>query len=171
MRRQTMTTLCSTYRNAAMARRGVAALIAAGVPGRDVRLLIGRPRHDTRRELVGGFAGPVPPEAPVGTFGNVHRLRSQGTGTFAGDADDQRQGSFADTDRDVIVTDGKTGAHAHVVGDQGLRRLLHEVQVDPDGADRIVDELHAGHAVVLAEVAEITSSDARERLEHIAAAA
>jgi hypothetical protein len=147
------------------------ALLTAGVPGRDIRLLTGCARHDTRRELVGGFAGPVPPDAPVGTFGNVRRLRSQGTGTFAGNADAQRQGSFADTDRDLILTNQQARAHAHVAGDQALRRLLREAQVDSDEADRIVDGLHAGHAVVLAEVAEITSSDARERLEHIATAA
>jgi hypothetical protein len=53
-------------------------------------------RHDVRKEPVGGFAGTVDPEAPVGTYGNVRRRRRQGAGTFAGDADRQRQGSFAD---------------------------------------------------------------------------
>jgi hypothetical protein len=52
--------------------------------------------HDLRREPVGTFAGRVDPEAPVGTYGNVRRFRRQGSGTFAGDADRQRQGSFAD---------------------------------------------------------------------------
>ena len=56
----------------------------------------GARRHDVRREPVGGFAGTVDPDAPVGTFGNVRRLRRQGNGTFAGDADRRRQGSFAD---------------------------------------------------------------------------
>ena len=54
-------------------------------------------RHDVRREPVGWFAGTVTPDAPVGTYGNVRRRRSQGTGTYVGDADRQRQGSFADT--------------------------------------------------------------------------
>jgi hypothetical protein len=161
-----MATLCSTYRTATMARRGVESLARAGVPVRDIRLLIGSPWHDTRRQLVGGFAGPVPPDAPVGTFGNVRRLRSQGNGTFAGDADMQRQGSFADSDRDLVE---EAGAHEHLVGDHGLRRLLHDVDVDE--ADRVLEELHAGHAVVLAEVAETRSSDARDRLEHVAPAA
>ena len=165
-----MATLCSTYRNAALARIGVEALRVAGVPGRDICLLIGGSRHDVRHEVVGGFAGPLAPNAPVGTFGNVRRLRCQGNGTFAGNADDQRQGSFADTDRDEIVTHEHASAHAHVVGDIGLRRLLRDVGVVLDAADRIVEELHTGHAVVLADVAEITPDDARERLEHIAAA-
>ena len=55
--------------------------------------------HDTRRESVGGYAGPVGPNAPVGTYANRVRLRLQGTGSYAGDADGQRQGSYADVDR------------------------------------------------------------------------
>ena len=47
---------------------------------------------------MGGFAGRVPPDAPVGTYGDIRRFRRQGAGTFAGDADRQRQGSFADAD-------------------------------------------------------------------------
>ncbi|MEO8688807.1 MAG: hypothetical protein ABI611_11390 [Solirubrobacteraceae bacterium] len=163
-----MATLCSSYVNASVARSGVEALRAAGVPGRDIHLLIGRPAHDTRRERGGGFAGPVAPDAPVGTFGNTRRLRRQGTGTFAGDADGQRQGSFADTNPDVIVTHEGAAARAHVVGDRGLRRLLSEAALDDDASDRVVDELHAGHVVVLAEVAEITPSKARERLAAVA---
>jgi len=54
--------------------------------------------RDVRREPVGGFAGRVPPDAPVGTYGDIRRFRRQGAGTFAGDADRQRQGSFADAD-------------------------------------------------------------------------
>jgi len=63
----------------------------------DVRSQTAAP-HDVRREPVGGFAGRVPPDAPVGTYGDVRRFRRQGAGTFAGDADRQRQGSFADAD-------------------------------------------------------------------------
>ena len=166
-----MATLCSTYISASVARNGVEALRAAGVPGGDIRLLIGHPPRDIRREWVGGFAGPVAPDAPVGTYGNVRRLRRQGNGTFAGDADGQRQGSFADTDRDLIVTYDHEAAHARVVGDRGLRRLLRDAELDDDAIDRVVDDLHTGHAVVLAEIADITRSDARERLEHIATAA
>jgi hypothetical protein len=166
-----MATLCTTYVSASTARSGVEALRAAGVPGRDIRLLIGSPPRDTRRERVGGFAGPIAPDAPVGTYGNVRRLRRQGNGTFAGDADRQRQGSFADTDRDVIVTYEHEVVHVHVVGVRGLRRLLRDAALDDNTIDRVVDELHTGHAVVLAEIAEITPSDARERLEHIATAA
>jgi hypothetical protein len=53
---------------------------------------------DVRREPVGNFAGRVGPEDPVGSFGNVPRLRCRGGGTFAGDPDLRRQGSFSDHD-------------------------------------------------------------------------
>ena len=52
--------------------------------------------HDVRAEPVGGWAGPLSPDAPVGTFGDVVRRRRQGAGAFAGDPDRQREGSFAD---------------------------------------------------------------------------
>jgi hypothetical protein len=53
---------------------------------------------DVRLELVGSFVGRVSPDDPVGSFGNVPRLRRQGAGAFAGDPDRQRQGSFGDHD-------------------------------------------------------------------------
>jgi hypothetical protein len=55
--------------------------------------------HDIRHEAVGGYAGPVGPNAAVRTYGNRALLRRQGTGSYAGDADLQRQGSYADVDR------------------------------------------------------------------------
>jgi nucleotide-binding universal stress UspA family protein len=53
---------------------------------------------DVRRQPAGSFAGALLPNAPVGTFANARRRRDQGTGSFFGYADYQRQGSFADTD-------------------------------------------------------------------------
>jgi hypothetical protein len=55
--------------------------------------------------MVGGFAGPVHPSAPVGTFAGSPRRRNQGTGGFAGDPDTQRQGSFGDSNLDVATRD------------------------------------------------------------------
>jgi hypothetical protein len=55
--------------------------------------------HDIRHEAVGGYAGPLGPNAPVGTYANRVLLRRQGTGSYAGDPDLQRQGSYADNDR------------------------------------------------------------------------
>jgi hypothetical protein len=55
--------------------------------------------HDIRREAVGGYGGPVGPNAPTRTYANRVLLRRQGTGSYAGDPDLQRQGSYADVDR------------------------------------------------------------------------
>jgi hypothetical protein len=52
--------------------------------------------HDVRQEPVGGFAGALSPDAPVGTYAGRVRARRQGAGAYAGDPDRQRQGSFAD---------------------------------------------------------------------------
>jgi hypothetical protein len=166
-----MTTLWKAYSNDVAARQAIEALTAAGVPGRDIRLLTGCQLHDVREEPVGEFARAAGPNAPVGTFANIRRLRRQGAGSFAGDPDRQRQGSFADADRDVIVTYEHGAERSRVAGDHGVRRLLREAALDDAAADRVVDELHAGHAVVLAEIAEIAPSDAQARLDQVTPAA
>jgi hypothetical protein len=160
-----MTMLSKTYSTEVAARRAIEALRSAGVPAHDVRLLTGTRLGDVRREPVGGFAGPVPPEAPVGTYGDrrVPRLRS--AGAFAGDPDRQRQGSFADTDRVVIVTYKADAERARVTGLGGARRLLVRAGIDEDAVDRAVRELHRGHAVVVADVSETVPSDVRAQLE------
>jgi hypothetical protein len=166
-----MATLCKTYASEMTARRGVEALRAAGVPGRDIQILTGGRVHDVRKEPVGGFARALSPDAPVGSFGDVARSRRQGVGAFAGDPDRQRQGSFADADRDVIVTHERGGERSRVTGDLGLRRLLREADLVGEAADRAVDELHAGRTVVLVELAEMAPSDAQARLDEIGHAA
>lgn len=165
-----MATLWKTYSNEALARRAAAALRAAGVPAHDLRLLTGQPVHDLRTEPAGTFAGIAEPRAPVGTFANVVRLRCQGAGTFAGDADRQRKGSFADANRELVVSYDNGAECARVAGDPAVRQVLRSATAG-DTADRVVDELHLGHAAVLVEVAEITAGDAAARLEEAARAA
>src|SRR5919198_1041628 len=138
-----MSTLCHAYPTEAVARDGAQALLAAGVPGDHIRLLTGCRFHDVRSEPVGGFAGPVGPDAPVGTFGNVRRARWRGNGTFAGDADRQRQGTFGDIDLDLVIT-CDNGGHPHVTGDLQVRRMLQGAALEPDDAARGVEELHSG---------------------------
>jgi hypothetical protein len=48
---------------------------------------------------------------------------------------------------------------------------VREPSLDAATAARIIDELHAGHAVVLAEIADIKPSDAQARLDKVAPAA
>jgi hypothetical protein len=160
-----------TYPTETGARRAIEALRASDAPARDIRLLTGRRLGDVRREPVGGFAGPVAPDAPVGTYGNRPVLRRAGAGGFAGEPDHQRQGSFADADRVVIVTYDGDAERARVTGLRGARRLLGRAALDRDDVDHAVSELRDGHAVVLANVREIGASEARAQLEQHARAA
>jgi hypothetical protein len=166
-----MTTLTKTFRTELAARGAVEALRNSGVPERDIRLLAGSTARDTRHEPVGGFAGPVAPDAQVGTYGGRAVQRRRGTGSFAGDPDHQRQGSFADTDRVVIVTYEGDAERTRITGLRGARRLLRRAALDDDAVDGAVGELHRGHAILLVDLREITASDAEARLERIARAA
>jgi hypothetical protein len=144
-------TLCKTYPDADEAREAAERMLAAGAPRRTIRLLTGSPLHDVRTERVGTFAGPIGPEAPVGRFAGPPRRRRQGTGSFAGDPDRQRKGSFADVERDVIVTFEHDAAHPRIATHRTLTRLLRVVTLAGEPADRLVDELHDGHGLVIAE--------------------
>jgi hypothetical protein len=166
-----MTTLTKTYPTELAARRAVEAMRATGVPERDIRLLAGTAPRDIRREPVGGFAGPVAPDAPIGTYGGRVLQRRQGAGSFAGDPDQQRQGSFADTDRVVIVTHEGDAERARITGLRGVRRLLRRAAPDDDAVDRAVGELHRGEAILLIDLSEVGASEADARLEKLARAA
>jgi hypothetical protein len=166
-----MTTLTKTYPTELAARRAVEAMRATGVPERDIRLLAGTAPRDIRREPVGGFAGPVAPDAPIGTYGGRVLQRRQGAGSFAGDPDQQRQGSFADTDRVVIVTHEGDAERARITGLRGARRLLRRAAPDDDAVDRAVGELHRGEAILLIDLSEVGASEADARLEKLARAA
>jgi hypothetical protein len=162
-----MATLCKTYPDATAARAAIQDLRAAGVPDHAMRLLTGHAPHDVRREPVGAFAGTIPPDAPVGTFGDVARLRRQGHGSFAGDPDAQRRGCFADADRDVVVTFADRAAHAHVATRHELERTLRSWHVLADVANRVIGELHQGRAAVVVEISELPPSEVRARLEEV----
>jgi hypothetical protein len=166
-----MATLCKTYPDATAARAAVQDLRAAGVPDHAMRLLTGHAPHDVRREPVGAFAGTLAPNALVGTFGNVARLRRQGHGSFAGDPDAQRRGCFADADRDVVVTFADRAAHAHVASPHELERTLRSWHVLVDVVNRVIGELHQGRAAIVVEISDIAPDEVRARLaepEHAA---
>jgi hypothetical protein len=153
-----VSTLCKTYSDPHEAREAVERMLAAGAPPRALRLLSGSPLHDVRAESVGTFAGSIGPDAPVGRFAGRPRRRRQGAGSFAGDPDRQRRGSFADVERDVIVTFGREAEHPRVATHRTLTRLLRAVTLDGEPADRLVDELHDGHGLVIAEDREPMSA-------------
>ena len=170
-----MAALSKTYSSEEGARQAVETLRAAGVPPSHIRLLTGRPLRDARREARGGFAGPVGPDAPVGTYaGQVHRrhlrIGSFATGSFPGDPD-RREGSFADVERIVILIYEDDEARARVSDHRGVRKLLRRAALDNDAVDRAVMDLHDGHPVVLVDGADVAPSDARAQLEQLGHAA
>jgi hypothetical protein len=171
-----VTTLSKTYPSEDTARGAVEALRAAGVPPRDIRLLTSRPPHDIRREPRGGFARPIGTDARIGSYAARVRRRSQGagsfaTGSFAGDPDRQRKGSFADVERVAMTIYSDAGEHSRVTGYRGVRQLLRRAALDDEAIDRAAKDLHIGHAVVLVDVADIVPSEAQAHLEQIAQAA
>src|SRR4051812_11235911 len=91
---------CSAYTSHDEAAQAVQELLAAGVPGAGIRVLMGEPERDARAEDMGAFAGAVASGAAHGGFAGAR----DGMGGFAGDGDMQRGGSFADADRDVVTT-------------------------------------------------------------------
>jgi nucleotide-binding universal stress UspA family protein len=164
-------TACTSYPSEALARRAVRSLTAAGVPPRDIRLLVRGRQHDVREEPAGGFAGTVDPSAPVGGFAGATGLRRQGAGSFAGDPDHHRQGSFGDTDADAVVTVEDGAGRARAADRLAVRQLLGRTASTGEAADRVIDELRRGHAVVVVEALEIPASDAHQRREDLTYAA
>jgi hypothetical protein len=154
-----MTMTISTHTDEQAARRA-ARVLHATARAQGIRLLVGSPLRDVRREVVGGFAGPVAPDAPVGTFAGTPRLRRQGTGSFAGDPDEQRQGSFADSDRVVVVSPSDGRERTRITGHRGVRRLLRNEAVDDGAIERALDELRLGRVVVVAEVEDLLAEAA-----------
>jgi hypothetical protein len=134
-------------------------------------LMVGRAVHDTRRERVGGFAGPVAPDDLVGSYANRPLERRRGCGIFAGDADEKRQGSFADTDRVVIVRQDGDAERSRVTGERGVRKLLRRTTLNDEAIERAIDELRAGHAVVVVDDSEMAPTDAAVEFEHVREAA
>jgi nucleotide-binding universal stress UspA family protein len=101
--------LGTTFADEPAARHAAERLGDADVAG----LVTRRHLNDARRQPAGSFAGVLPPNAPVGTFANAQRRRDQGTGSFFGNADHQRQGSFGDTDGGERAV----GASVHAIRD------------------------------------------------------
>jgi hypothetical protein len=167
-----MATLCQAYPSEAAARRAIERLRAGGLPPQGAQLITGGLVHDLRREPVGEFLGQAEPDAPVRTFASTTLLRWHPPGTFAGDADRQRAGSFADVDSHVIVHYDASGSeHSRVAGLRGLEELFVTAGLEPGVAEHALAELCAGSSLVLAQVAEMGPAEAATRLEDVGQAA
>jgi hypothetical protein len=164
-----MNALCKPYPTTADAERAVADLIAAGVPGGDVRLLMGAEIHDARRETRGLFAGSVAPDEQVGAFSGDGPERSALRGSFAG-ASDAAEGTYANAERDVVVTHHDGEEQTRVAGHAKLKALLMEAGLDDATAEADVRAIHEGRVVVLVTLGAIAEDQARALLDGAATA-
>jgi hypothetical protein len=146
------TMLCKIYPGEEAACAEARALRYAGAQADGMVVLTGSRLRDRREEPAGRFTGLAGPEAPVGTFAGIPRLRRDGAGTFAGDPARQRQGTFADTDSVVVRTFHNGGERSRVTGERAVLRLLRGTPLEGDIVDRVAGELRRGRAVVLAEL-------------------
>jgi hypothetical protein len=160
-----MTAICRAYEEIADAERAVEALIAGGVPGDDVRLLMGAEVHDARREPQGGFAGEVSAADRVGAYaGEAHR-RDTSRGSFAGSRPRRGEGVFGNADRDVVVTWSDSREHSRVAGHRRLKRLLVDAGLDDETADADVRALHDGRVLVLVTTEAVSPARAAELVD------
>ena len=146
-----MAALCGSFASHAEAAEAVGAVLEAGIPGAGVRVLTGEPKRDAREEKVGEFAGSSEPGAPVGDFAGQH-AQGHEQGHFAGG--EQRGGSFADADRDHVVSYPGGVAHAHIASHHEIKRLLTAAGLDEAAAQRDLEAVHAGRVLVLVEAPE-----------------
>jgi hypothetical protein len=158
-----MIALCKAYESTTDAERAVADLIAAGVPGEDVRLLMGAEIHDARRESRGRFSGTVAPDERVGAYAGEGPERNLLRGSFAA-SEAAGEGSFANAERDVVVTEHDGHEQVRVAGRRELKKLLMQAGLDDAAAEGDVDALHGGRVLVLVNSAAIAKDDARALL-------
>ena len=139
---------CSAYVSHEEAAKAVADLMAAGVPGDGIRVLMGEPERDVRAEDMGAFAGAVAADAERGGFAGAR----SGMGSFAGNGASHRGGSFADADREIETSYPAGIAHQRVAGHKRIKQLLLDAGLDEPTADKDVEALHMGKILVLAVV-------------------
>jgi hypothetical protein len=154
-----MAALCRSYASHAEALPAVSAVLDAGIPGDGVRVLSGQPERDARAERVGEFSGSTAPGAPVGEFAGGTHGQGHEEGHFAGG--EQRGGSFADADREEVVSYPGGVEQARYTGHHEIKRLLTDAGLDDAAAEQDVQALHAGRVLVL-----VTSPD--EEAERVA---
>jgi len=154
-----MPVLCRAYTTDDQARGAVEALLAAGVPGGDIQVLMGESPRDARGDRQGSFAAAPAPQT-VGDFANHGHRHAAGMGAFAGTAVDQRGGSFADADRETVTSYPGGVERRHVAGHRRLRRLLLDAGLDEATAERDVAALHEGRILVLADLGDRSEAQA-----------
>jgi hypothetical protein len=141
-----MATTCRAFQTEDEARVEVERLLASGMSGDQIRVLMGEAVRDQGEAPVGGFAGE---SGTVGSFGGDAHSSQAGMGTFAGDASEQRTGGFGDIDRETVTTYENGVRRVQIASHRDLERMLVDAGLDPDVAAADVDALHHGRVLVL----------------------
>jgi hypothetical protein len=154
-----MSVICRSYPSESEARGAVDSLIAAGVAESGIKVVMGEPERDARDEPMGSFAGTAEHGGAREDFANREHPADAGRGTFAGDADEQRRGSFADMDSETITEYPEGVERRRIVGHREVRKALLEAGVDEAAADRDVEALHEGRVLVIADVGDRSEAE------------
>ena len=161
-----MTTLCRAYTSEDDAQAAVNHLLAGGLPGADIRVLMGQPEHDHREEPVGRFGGDrVAPTDPVGSFAGSAGSSQDATGEFAASSTYRRRGGFGDLDRDTTTSYPNGVARVNVTTHRDLRKSLVEAGLDEPTADADIKALHQGRVLVLVQTATRSQDDLATTLD------
>jgi hypothetical protein len=145
-----MATLCRAYTSTHDAENAIERLLSAGVPATGIELIAGHAIEDARDAPVGTFDGTTTPDAAtVGSYGDVAHSGREAAGTFAGRPDEQRRGSYGDTDRDIVASSRAGVRQTRIASHHSLEKRLVDAGLDPARAAAEVDALHAGRVLVL----------------------
>ena len=145
-----MVTLHRAYESTYDAEIAIERLLSADVPAVRIELIAGRAFGDARDTPIGTFARTTTAEAAiVGSYGDVAHSGRVAMGTFAGDPDKQRRGSFGDVDRDTVTTYQSGVKRTRIALHHRLRKILADAGLDEAAAAAEVDALHAGRVLVV----------------------
>jgi hypothetical protein len=161
-----MTTLCRAYTTENDAQAAVDHLLADGLPGADIRVLMGQPEHDHREDLVGRYAGDrVASTDPVGSFAGSAAASQDTMGEFQASSTYRRRGGFGDFDRDTTTSYPNGVARVDVTSHRDLRRTLVEAGLDEPTADADIKALHHGRVLVLVQSGSLSQEDLAQALD------
>ena len=147
-----MPTLCRAFPSESAAHDAVDRLMAAGIAGAQIHVLMGESAHDSRDAPVGGYAGgTTADEAVVGAYAGAAHSSRAAMGTFAGDADGQRRGGFDDVDRETVTTYAADVTRTRIASHHNLRKMLVDAGLDEATAETDVAALHEGRVLVLVQ--------------------
>jgi hypothetical protein len=141
---------CRAYTSSHDAEHAIERLLSAGVPSFRIQLIMGQAVKDSRDAPVGTFAGTTTADAlTVGSFADITHSGRGAVGTFAGDPDEQRRGSFGDSDRDTVTTYESGVKRTRIATHGRLRKILVDAGLNQATATANVRALHAGRVLVL----------------------